>query len=659
MSTSNSKLKGFGSLKTLLIFSISCLLLIVLSTVILLSYSLTASMLGSNARALANTEAIAQAKKIEAELNKPIQAAETLSQAFVGLKKSGGLDRNAFSQALKSVLDNEASFTSVWTVWEVNALDGNDDKYKNTVGHDDSGRYVPAFYRDASGSIVVSANVGYNEAGVGDYYQIPKLTGKPTVVKPYVYSYTGKKEDEILISSFCIPIFYNEKFVGVVGVDMNLEDLKKDVLAVQPYKGSYAVLIANDGTRIVHPDAALVGKTIGDNTPKQKDALLAAVKNGNPFTIETDINGNLLFLSYTAIQIGAVPEKWSMCVAMPLNVILAGATTLAINLTLLGLFALFASVIFVLIISSKITKPIGLAVDFIGLVSGGDLTQDVPTVFLQRKDEIGNLARSVSALKKNLTDIAVNIRDGSNQVALGSAQISSTAQQMSQGATEQAANAEEVSSSVEEMSATIKQNTDNSVTTESIALRVSEDAEEGGKQVNRSVSAMKEIAGKINIIEEIARQTNLLALNAAIEAARAGEAGKGFAVVASEVRKLAERSQNAAGEITELASTTVNTATKSGDLITKIVPDIKKTAELVQEIAQASKEQSTGVEQIAKAMIQLDKVIQLNASSSEELASMSEELSSQSEALAHTIQFFKLKQKTSDKSVAVINPKVE
>ncbi len=311
--------------------------------------------------------------------------------------------------------------------------------------------------------------------------------------------------------------------------------------------------------------------------------------------------------------------------------------------SLLTAIALLIAFSVALLLTRSISKPLTVAVAHLGEMAKGDLRNDIPALYLKRPDEIGSLAKALDALSKDLRRIVEDILSASDQVSSGSEQMASTAQQLSQGAAEQAASAEEVSSSVEEMAATVKQNTDNSLATESIATKSSGDAELGGRSVMDSVAAMNEIAAKISIIDEIARQTNLLALNAAIEAARAGEAGKGFAVVASEVRKLAERSQKASGEIGDLSKHTVGSATKAGEIIQKLVPDIKKTSDLVQEIASASREQSTGVDQIAKAVSQLDTVIQQNASASEEMASMAEELSSQAEQLAQTMAFFKLK----------------
>ncbi|MDD5028879.1 MAG: methyl-accepting chemotaxis protein, partial [Rhodoferax sp.] len=173
-----------------------------------------------------------------------------------------------------------------------------------------------------------------------------------------------------------------------------------------------------------------------------------------------------------------------------------------------------------------------------------------------------------------------------------------------------------------------------------MATKTTKEAADGGSAVSQTVTAMKQIADKISIVDDIAYQTNLLALNAAIEAARAGEHGKGFAVVAAEVRKLAERSQEAAKEIGELAGSSVTTAERAGKLLDEIVPSIQKTSELVQEIAAASNEQSESVTQIGGAMGQLSKATQQNASASEELAATSEELSGQAEQLQQSIAFF-------------------
>lgn len=292
-----------------------------------------------------------------------------------------------------------------------------------------------------------------------------------------------------------------------------------------------------------------------------------------------------------------------------------------------------------IVISRSITRPLGAALDAANKLADGDLTVKLTA---SSKDEVGLLVDAFSNMVTKLSGVVENVRVASDNVASGSQQLSSTSEEMSQGSTEQASAAEEASSSMEEMASNIKQNADNAHQTEGIATRSSQDAKSGGEAVHQTVEAMKNIADKISIIEEIARQTNLLALNAAIEAARAGEHGKGFAVVAAEVRKLAERSQGAAGEINQLAGSSVEIAEKAGEMLGKLVPDIQKTAELVQEISSASAEQSTGAMQINKAIQQLDQVTQQNSAAAEEMSATAEELAAQAEQLKESIGFFKL-----------------
>ncbi len=348
-----------------------------------------------------------------------------------------------------------------------------------------------------------------------------------------------------------------------------------------------------------------------------------------------------------------------------------------------ALLGIIIAMMFGFFITRSIVRPLAVAVDTAQAMAVGDLTMEIQQnsrdetgqllgamkamiessrdvarmagqiadgnldIQLQQRSEKDVLLQSLSNMVAKLKDVISNVRMAVENVSSGAQSMSASSEEMSQGASEQAAAAEEASSSIEQMTANIRQNADNAMQTEKIAVQAAGKAQEGGVAVNQTVSAMKEIAGKIMIIEEIARQTNLLALNAAIEAARAGEHGKGFAVVAAEVRKLAERSQKAAGEINELSSSSVDVAEQAGTILNSLVPNIQKTAELVQEISASSREQDAGADQISKSIQQLDAVIQQNASASEEMASTAEELSGQSEQLAEMIAFFRIAEKMS------------
>ena len=277
--------------------------------------------------------------------------------------------------------------------------------------------------------------------------------------------------------------------------------------------------------------------------------------------------------------------------------------------------------------------------DLLAAFAEGDLTKRMERDY---QGLFGKVKDSANTTAENLTRVMGEVRAAADALTGAANQVSATAQSLSQAASEQAASVEETTSQVDVMSASISQNSDNAKVTDGMAAKASKEAVDGGGAVGQTVVAMKQIAAKIGIVDDIAYQTNLLALNAAIEAARAGEHGKGFAVVAAEVRKLAERSQLAAKEIGELAGNSVTTAERAGGLLDAIVPSIQKTSELVQEIAAASAEQSESVVQIGGAMGQLSKATQQNASASEELAATSEQLSGQAEQLQQSIAFFNI-----------------
>ena len=296
---------------------------------------------------------------------------------------------------------------------------------------------------------------------------------------------------------------------------------------------------------------------------------------------------------------------------------------------------------------NRMTANLRQSAELADTIASGDLTVDHQP--LSDKDTLGH---ALVAMVERLRGVVGDATMAAQNVAAGSQQLSSSSEQVSQGATEQAAAAEEASASMEQMAANIKQNADNATQTEKIARQSSQDAEISGQAVQKAVIAMRTIAEKIGIVQEIARQTDLLALNAAVEAARAGEHGRGFAVVAAEVRKLAERSQSAAAEISGMSSDTVGAATQAGEMLTKLVPDIRRTAELVAEISAACREQDIGAVQINEAIQQLDKVTQQNASASEQISSTSEELASQAEELQESIAYFRV-----DRSSRGVQPK--
>ena len=313
----------------------------------------------------------------------------------------------------------------------------------------------------------------------------------------------------------------------------------------------------------------------------------------------------------------------------------------AVKTLTIGLFiALLLGIIISISITRGIVKPMVRSVHFAEIVAKGDLTHRVD---LNQNDEVGQLAKALNTMADNLSQVISGIQQASEQVAASAEELSAASQNMANATTDQATSLDKTSSAIIELTTSIQESAESAVETDGVSSRAAIEADKGGKAVMETVEAMRQIADRIMIINDIADQTNLLALNAAIEAARAGDMGKGFAVVAVEVRKLAERSQVAAKEISGLARDSVLKAEEAGKMIVDIVPGIKNASQLVQQISLYCKEQTDSAEQIQKTIQQLEQIVQQNSSTSEESASASEELAAQAVMLQEMTAKFKIK----------------
>lgn len=570
-----------------------------------------------------------------------IDAARTLAQTFNHYENFELVQRRTLiNSMLENLLKENPNILCVWTVWEPNALDEADDHFKNTKGHDATGRFIPAWYRDGA-EITLQPSYDYMVEGAGDYYLIPKSTGKEFITDPFYYSYTGDKKDEQMIISLSVPIISDSKVVGVTGVDISVDYMQKTVEEA----GMVSAIFSNNGIVAAHFDKNRLGKQMAetekDMAGENLSPLIEAIKKGETKSFVNFVGnmGDDYYIFSSPMWFGKSDKAWAYTTAISHDQIFAPIKNIVITSVIIGVALLAILYIVVFYIVRFIIAPIKQTIAFAEKLSEGNLDASIE---IHRNDEVGKLGQALLHMLNRLKEIVVQIRMGSDGIADASAQISNGSQQLSEGASEQASATEEISSSVEEMVSNIQQNTDNSVHTENISKKVAESMVDMTRIGRESLDSIRAITEKITIINDIAFQTNILALNAAVEAARAGEQGRGFAVVASEVRRLAERSKVAANEIEGLSETSLRLTEKTHEMLEVLAPEIQRTSQLVQEITAASMEQNAGAGQINSAIQQLNVVTQQNAAFSEEMASNAEELSSQASSLKDIVSYFKL-----------------
>lgn len=572
--------------------------------------------------------------KVKAQLETAMSASRTLAQALVGLRKVNP-DRALADAVLRQILTDNPAFLAVWSGWEPDAFDGRDRDYRNAPAHDATGRYLP-YWNRGTGQALVEPLVDYDTPGAGDYYLLAKSSRTETLIEPYIYNVAGK---DTLITTVVVPIMDNGRFLGVAGVDIALLDYQAEVSKIKPYETGYASLLSNTGIFVGDARAERVGTQVNDAD------LEAAISAGKVFG-RYRFNDVLAAETYEVavpVNVGTTTTPWSFKVTVPVARMMETVIAMRTTAIIIGLISsLVVAAILLWCIRTWVLNPVNVARDAALRLAEGDLRG---TIVVRGKDEIAQLLTAMQTMSEKLVTIIANIRGSAEGLVQSSEQIGSTSQSLSQAATEQAATVEETSASVEQISAAVAQNSDNSRATDGIASSSAKTAAQGGEAVRETVLAMRQIADKIGLVDEIAYQTNLLALNAAIEAGRAGEHGRGFAVVAAEVRKLAQRSQEASKDIGTVAGRSVLLAERAGNLLDEMLPGIRKTADLVQEISAASSEQMTGLNQINAAVSQIAQTTQVNASAAEELNATAEEMSNQAIQLQEMMEFFQIQQR--------------
>ncbi|OHD10371.1 MAG: hypothetical protein A2Y41_10375 [Spirochaetes bacterium GWB1_36_13] len=635
------------------------------------------------------------ANEVESKLQTALESARTLSQVFKGIKLKNSTDRTVMDSILKQTLIDNLEFLGTYTLWEPNALDGNDVNYRNMPATDATGRYIP-YWNRGSGKIIVEPLLDYEKEGAGDYYLIPKKSKRESVINPYLYPIAGK---EVLLTSFVIPIVIENKFYGITGVDIALSFFQEMILKIKPYETGYAFLQSNDGTFVGNPDENLIGKNISavDNDFNTKYSIIEKIQKGENFLIlKKGVSGaSDSIVAYAPVHIGETNTPWTFGVSIEMDKVLEKSRQVFKTLIIIGIISLLILVGIIILISMKLSKPITELVGIASRIAEGDLSIKENTE--TGKDEIGLLTESfnkmIHSLKSKL-EIVQKIAEGSGdftikvelasekdsfglalakmlsslnnilgevdssaeQVSGATRQVSQASQSLSSGASEQASSLEEITSSVTEINSQAKLNAENAIEAKILAETAKQKAEIGNQQMFALVSGMEkinlsseEIKKIVKVIDNIAFQTNLLALNANVEAARAGKYGKGFAVVAEEVRNLALRSGEAVKETTQMVEESIININKgskqveaTAEYLQEIMEVVNKVTNIVIEITSSSKEQSQALQQIQEGLSQIEQVTQQNSAYAEETASISEELSSQAFSLKDMISKFKL-----------------
>lgn len=604
---------------------------------VLLSFVITVSVITTKATNISSNQALQlldtvsqkYAEKIKLDIEGAFSIARSLSYATQNMKKTRKLvNRENLLAMMEGLLNNNPGYLGIWIVWEPNAFDGLDQKYKGSPGHNEQGRFVP--YWNRVGGVHLETCVDLD----GEWYTKARDTRKEVIMDPFEYEIGGKS---VLLVSVCVPIVVNGTSIGVAGVDFSMEQIGALVGDITVFETGYAVLSTESGMLTAHPDKENIGKNVKDVYPENVNQLVnnPAVKFKN-MPLET--TGEKGIIVSNAIEIGKTETPWTIFITAPTDRILSSVynmRNLSILICCISLGVLAALLFFLARI--VIVSPVNRVVTSLDNISRGegDLTKrldvnsndelgklaDVFNTFINKLQEmIKDIAHGVDTLSASSTELSViaqQMSDSSAQtsnksktVAAASEEMSKSMNSISDAMEQSSANTNTVAAAVDEMNSTINEIAHNSENARSISENAVSKVEKSSSEMNRLNETVKTIGQVVETITEISEQVNLLSLNATIEAARAGDAGKGFAVVANEIKDLASQTAQATKDIKDRIENIQNSSSSTVKVIDEINRVISDVNDIVGAIAAAVEEQSAATKEIAENVNQVSTGIQ-------------------------------------------------
>jgi len=609
----------------------------------------------SKQQALVHMESVSKeyGSIVDAELELGIDAARALAYVMQAYNDTpADLRRTEFNRMLKSVLEGNPGFFGIWTCWEPDALDGMDAQYRNTEGHDSSGRFVPYWTR-IDGKITQVPLTDYDVPGAGDYYLLARDSGSETITEPYEYEVDGEM---IFMVSVVVPIKdASGNVVGVTGVDIDTTYLNDMFADVTLFETGFIRMVSAQGIVVTHPEPARVGLPGGEFVDGVSAEIENKLLNNEVYSgLEySEVLGKDVYKSLAPIYVGGSSTPWMIGVVVSEEEFYHDVNAMITQAGIIAVVGFAVLAVFIYFISSNMVRPLKAVTAMLKDISEGegDLTQRL-TVTSQ--DEVGKLATyfneftaKIQALIHDISTNAFNVASSAteltaiaqessasakdslnktNSVAASAEEMSIQNSSVAAGMQQASANLHSVASAVEEMTSTVAEIARNSekahVTSDQAAQRV----EQYSAVMNELGQAAQEIGEVTETINSISAQTNLLALNATIEAARAGTAGKGFAVVASEIKALAQQTAAATSEIKERIGGIQGSASSAVADINEVVEVMREVNEIVVSIAAAIQEQATVTQDIAGNIAQATSGVSESNSLVSETAMVSSEM---------------------------------